>query len=65
MAYQRAKWCCPTVNITQGYGITSSSHKKGYPLDNGGIFTLICSKRTFLRSMVNKYKKGSMFKWCL
>ena len=41
MAYQRAKWCCPTVNITQGYGITSSSHKKGYPLDNGGIFTLI------------------------
>lgn len=40
MAFQRAVWPCPTVNITQGYGILSKTHKDGYPLDNGGVYNL-------------------------
>lgn len=40
MAYQRAYWPCPTVNIKQGYGILSKTHKDGYPLDNGGKYYL-------------------------
>ena len=40
MAYQRAYWPSKRVNITQGYGLLSSTHKYSYALDNGGSYAL-------------------------
>lgn len=41
MAYQRAYWPAKRVNVTQGYGLLSSTHKYSYAIDNGGIYKLI------------------------
>ena len=41
MAYQRAYFPAKRINITQGYGLLSSTHKHSYAIDNGGTYTLI------------------------
>ena len=38
--YQRAYFPSKKVNIQQGYGLTSSTHKYSYAIDNGGIYNL-------------------------
>lgn len=38
MAYQRAYFPTKTINLTQGYGLLSSTHKYSYALDLGGVF---------------------------
>ena len=38
MAYQRAYFPSKRVNIQQGYGLLSSTHKYSYAIDNGGEF---------------------------
>ena len=38
MAYQRAYFPTKTINLTQGYGILSSTHKYSYALDLGGTY---------------------------
>lgn len=40
MAYQRAYFPAKRINVTQGYGILSSTHKHSYAIDNGGIYNL-------------------------
>lgn len=37
MAYQRAYFPLKTINLTQGYGLLSSTHKHSYALDLGGV----------------------------
>lgn len=38
MAYQRAYFPTKEINLTQGYGVLSSTHKYSYALDLGGIY---------------------------
>ena len=38
MAYQRAYFPTKTINLTQGYGLLSSTHKWSYALDLGGKY---------------------------
>lgn len=40
MKYQRAYFPAKRINVQQGYGKLSSTHKYSYAIDNGGIYNL-------------------------
>lgn len=59
--YQRAYFPAEIINITQGYGILSKTHKHGKQLDDGGIFSLFAPFDCKVSKLyVPKDKKGKL-----